>query len=85
MFNQKDIPTSWAIWLQWILLTSLSKLVTVIGLNTLLPPNLDTLLSSTAFYIVWALLLFVLGAVVAATQWLILRGFFSDTTTHIAG
>lgn len=83
MFGQKHIHRSWTIWLQWMLLTSIGKLVAVTGLNMLLPPNLNTLLSSTTFSIVWALSLLALGAVIAATQWLILRRYFSGAVRWI--
>jgi len=60
---------------QWVVLTMLGW-VAVTSLSMLLPVNFDVLFSGPAFYIVWALVLFILGAGVALIQWLVLRRYF---------
>ncbi len=81
MVSRKSFHIGWAIWFQWVIYSMLGWLVATI--LSMLPPNLDTILSNTAFYIVWALLLLALGAVIGATQWLILRRYFSGAVRWI--
>lgn len=81
MLSRKSIHIGWAIFFQWVIFSMLGWLVATI--LSMLPPNLDTILSNTAFYIVWALLLLALGAVIGATQWLILRRYFSGAVRWV--
>jgi len=83
MFDRKYIQTKWAIWLQWVLLTSLSKLLVIPVVSKLLPPNWETRFSGWVFYVVWGLLLFAIGAIIAATQWWMLRQYFSGALRWI--
>ena len=53
-------------------------------LSMLLPNNLDEFLSVTALYIIWALMLLTLGAVIAATQCLVLRRYFTGAVRWVA-
>ena len=82
MFGQKNIHTGWAIWLQWVLLTTLGWLAAT-GLTMLLPANLDMLLSSTALFIFQVLVILALGAGIAAIQWLVLRRYFAGAVRWI--
>jgi len=81
MVSRKSFHIGWAIWLKWVIFSMLGWLIATI--LSMLPPNLDTILSNTTFYIVWALLLLALGAVIGATQWLILRRYFSGAVRWI--
>jgi hypothetical protein len=83
MFDRKYTQINWAIWLQWVLLTSISKLLVITGLNILLPPNWDTSFSELVFYVVWGLLSFAVGAIIATTQWWMLRPYFSGAMRWI--
>lgn len=82
MFSQKIHSSGWAIWLQWVLL-SMSGWFAVTILSMRLPINLDETLPPAAFTIIWALMLLALGAVIAAVQWLLLRGYFSGAVRWI--
>lgn len=82
MNRQKSIHSDWAIWLQWVLF-SMSGWFVITTLITLLPANLGELLSDTEYYIIWASVLLILGAVIAATQWLVLRRYFSGVARWI--
>jgi hypothetical protein len=83
MADQKPIQSNWIIWLQWMLLTSTSKLVVIASAIVLLSPNWNTLWSINALNVVWALSLFAFGAFIAATQWLLLRHYFSGAMRWI--
>jgi hypothetical protein len=82
MFSQKIHSSGWAIWLGWVLLSTSGWFVVTV-LSMLLPTNLDEIFSVAAYNIIWALFLLVLGAVIAATQWLVLRQFFTGAVRWV--
>jgi len=58
--------------MQWAIL-SMSGWFAVLCLSRLFPADLDVILPETAFYVVWALVLFAWGGGIALVQWLVLR------------
>ena len=83
MLDRKPIQTNWAIWLQWVLLTSISKLIVFSGVNILLTPDWHTFFSGSVLYVVWGSWLFAIGALIATAQWWLLRRFFSGSLSWI--
>lgn len=75
MIENQKISVGWVVWVQWVILSMLGW-VAVTGLSLLFPDNLDVLLPGPAFYIVWALVLFIMGAGIALVQWFVLRRYF---------
>jgi hypothetical protein len=71
-----------ALGLWWVLATMVGWLLPV-GLGMLLPAGLDTRLSPAASFVFRLLVVVALGAAIAATQWLVLRRWFSGAATWL--